>query len=274
MGSEYYQRRMDRRSAMYGVYSEKIRKIGIIREQDSVSIILKMKSNVFKGNIFHSLQLSISFEGKGICGMNGRFDKIGIWRVGICWFMEMRFWIYWFIETVCFGIQLCFVIGFQSVNYGFDVTMEYLPNIRLAKWNSYKRMMGVFSILHHAFKGLCFETTIDFKGGEFYASEEALVSLRYEKFFGFCDFCSSLCHKDEKCPLDPKNIKTSPEKSREMREGNGGWHEVGKHDERSWSYKGVVINGNINQPNRERERVELILGRGRAKWLTIMITNG
>ncbi|KAG2273918.1 hypothetical protein Bca52824_056473 [Brassica carinata] len=116
-----------------------------------------------------------------------------------------------------------------------------------------------------AFKGLCFETTIDFKGGEFYASEEALVSLRYEKFFGFCDFCSSLCHKDEKCPLDPKNIKTSPEKSREMREGNGGWHEVGKHDERSWSYKGVVINGNINQPNRERERVELILGRGRAK---------
>ena len=66
-----------------GVYSEKIRKIGIIGEQDSVSIILKMKSNVFKGNIFHSLQLSISFsfEGKGICGMNGSFDKIGIWRV-------------------------------------------------------------------------------------------------------------------------------------------------------------------------------------------------
>ncbi|CAN7035181.1 unnamed protein product [Brassica oleracea var. botrytis] len=144
MGSGYYQRRMDRRSAMYGVYSEKIRKIGIIGEQDSVSIILKMKSNVFKGNIFHSLQLSISFEGKGICGMNGRFYKIGIWRVGNCWFMEMRFWIYWFIETVYFGIQLCFVIGFQSVNYGFDITMEYLPNIRLAKWNGYKRMMGFF----------------------------------------------------------------------------------------------------------------------------------
>ncbi|KAL0647907.1 hypothetical protein Bca4012_046198 [Brassica carinata] len=87
-----------------------------------------------------------------------------------------------------------------------------------------------------AFKGLCFETTIDFKGGEFYASEEALVSLRYEKFFGFCDFCSSLCHKDEKCPLDPKNIKTSPEKSREMREGNGGWHER-ERESRAYSGK-------------------------------------
>ena len=56
---------------------EKIRKIGILGEQDSVSIILRMKSNVSKGNIFHSLQ-SILFEGKEICGMNGGFDKIGI----------------------------------------------------------------------------------------------------------------------------------------------------------------------------------------------------
>ena len=115
-----------------------------------------------------------------------------------------------------------------------------------------------------AFKELCFETTIDFKGGEFYESEEALVSLRYEKLFGFCQFCSSLCHKDEKCPLDPKNIKKSPEKSREMREGNGGWHDVGKHDERARSYKGVVINGNSNQPNREKES-RAYFGKGKGK---------
>ncbi|RID49632.1 hypothetical protein BRARA_H00420 [Brassica rapa] len=115
-----------------------------------------------------------------------------------------------------------------------------------------------------AFKELCFKTTIDFKGGEFYASEEALVSLRYEKLFGFCEFCSSLCHKTEKCPLDPKNIKTSPEKSREMKDGNGGWHEVGQHDDRARSYKGVVINGNSNQPNRERES-RAYHGKGKGK---------
>lgn len=34
-----------------GVYSEKIRKIGIIGEEDSVSVIIKMKSNVFKESI-------------------------------------------------------------------------------------------------------------------------------------------------------------------------------------------------------------------------------
>lgn len=37
-----------------------------------------------------------------------------------------------------------------------------------------------------AFKELCFETTVDFKGGEFCDGEEAAVSLRYEIFFGFC----------------------------------------------------------------------------------------
>ena len=52
-----------------------------------------------------------------------------------------------------------------------------------------------------AFKELCFETTVDFAGGEFYESEEAPVSLRYEKLFGYCYICFSLCHKDEECPL-------------------------------------------------------------------------
>ncbi|KAH0868207.1 LOW QUALITY PROTEIN: hypothetical protein HID58_075229 [Brassica napus] len=154
MGSGYYQQRRDRRGSLSDqglhVYGKTISsrstmyvdgmESGRFRE-DSVSIILKMKSNVSKGNIFHSLQ-SILFEGKEICGMNGGFDKIGIWRVGICWFMETRFGIFWVIRIVCFGIHLSFVIVIRSVNYGFDITVEYLPNIRLAKWNSYKRIMG------------------------------------------------------------------------------------------------------------------------------------
>ena len=70
-----------------------------------------------------------------------------------------------------------------------------------------------------AFKELCFETTIDFTGGEFYDGEEAPVSLRYEKLFGYCQVCGSLCHKDDVCPLDVKNTKKSPEKKREGRPG-------------------------------------------------------
>lgn len=95
------------------------------------------------------------------------------------------------------------------------------------------------------FKELCFETTVDFKGGEFYDGVEAAVSLRYEKLFGFCKICASLCHKEDLCPLDVKNSKSSPEQRRETREGTGGWSDGAQHDDRARSYKGMVINGNM-----------------------------
>ena len=120
-----------------------------------------------------------------------------------------------------------------------------------------------------AFKELCFETTIDFKGGEFYEEEEVAVSLRYEKLFGYCKGCGSLCHKEEICPLDEKNIdekntKAEPERRRENREGNGGWTDGAKHEERARSYKGVVINGNTGQQNRGRDSKEYY-GKGKGK---------
>ena len=73
-----------------------------------------------------------------------------------------------------------------------------------------------------AFKELCFETNVDFKGGEFYDGKEVAVSLRYEKLFGYCKLCASLCHKDELCPLQLKNSKRSQKRRRETRDGNGG----------------------------------------------------
>ncbi|KAF3567340.1 hypothetical protein DY000_02012811 [Brassica cretica] len=36
-------------------------------------------------------------------------------------------------------------------------------------------------VVVNAFQELCFQTTLDFKGGEFYDGEEAEISLRYEK---------------------------------------------------------------------------------------------
>ncbi|KAG2282233.1 hypothetical protein Bca52824_053453 [Brassica carinata] len=125
-----------------------------------------------------------------------------------------------------------------------------------------------------AFKELCFETTVDFTGGEFYEGEEAPVSLRYEKLFGYCQVCGSLCHKDEVYPLDAKNNKKSPEKKREGRDGNGSWYEGGKHDDRARSYKGVVINGNVNSQNKKREGCDYY-GKGKmveeseSKWMKV-----
>ena len=73
-----------------------------------------------------------------------------------------------------------------------------------------------------AFQQLCFETTVDFKGGEYYEAVEAAISLRYEKLFGYCPICASLCHTEDKCPLAKPAMKTSPDKKKENRDGNGG----------------------------------------------------
>ncbi|WZZ17525.1 hypothetical protein YC2023_110614 [Brassica napus] len=116
------------------------------------------------------------------------------------------------------------------------------------------------------FQQLCLETTVDFKGGEFYDGEEVTITLRYEKLFGFCSICASLCHKDEKCPLAPPAVKQSPEKKREKRDGNSGWFEGGKHEERARSYKGVVINGNAGNQQKERDGREYY-GKGKGKMV-------
>uniref|UniRef100_M4FAK1 DUF4283 domain-containing protein n=1 Tax=Brassica campestris TaxID=3711 RepID=M4FAK1_BRACM len=115
-----------------------------------------------------------------------------------------------------------------------------------------------------AFKELCLETTVDFKGGEFYEEEEVAVSLRYEKLFGYCELCASLCHKDDLCPLNEKKSKSSPERRREIREGNGAWSDGAKHEGGARSYKGVVINGQESQQNRERDTREYY-GKGKGK---------
>lgn len=92
-----------------------------------------------------------------------------------------------------------------------------------------------------------------------------MISLRYEKLFGYCPVCSSLCHKEELCPLKKKNdVKSSPEKMREKREGNGGWYDGGKHDDRARTYKGVVINGNSKQQYKERDG-RAYYGKGKGK---------
>lgn len=53
--------------------------------------------------------------------------------------------------------------------------------------------------------------------------------------------------KMNSAPYTNKN----PEKKHEGREGNGAWYDGGKYDDRARSYKGVVINGNQVQQNKE-----------------------
>ncbi|KAL0695620.1 hypothetical protein Bca4012_062800 [Brassica carinata] len=63
-------------------------------------------------------------------------------------------------------------------------------------------------------KELSFDTTVDFAGGEFHEGDEAFISLKYEKLFGFCETCFSLSHDVDHCPLTSK----IPRKKKEVRE--------------------------------------------------------
>lgn len=110
---------------------------------------------------------------------------------------------------------------------------------------------------------LCFETSVDFCGGEFYGGGEELIALRYEKLFGYCSMCFSLCHDMTKCPLNMESPKGKIE-AREARTERGG--------ERAASYKGVVINGNDGRREQNNEG-RAYQGKGKGKMVEDDETN-
>ncbi|RIA05135.1 hypothetical protein BRARA_K00602 [Brassica rapa] len=158
---------------------------------------------------------------------------------------EIMFWIKVIGVTLEFRTILIFERIGGALRRVVDVDVDVVHN----------RVQAVVD----AFKELCFETTVDFKGGEFYDREEVAVSLRYEKLFGFFY-------------VTKKNLKQSPERRREIRDGNGGWNDGAKHEDLARSYKGVVINGQTGQHNKERDNREYY-GKGKAfdaqdsKWV-------
>ncbi|KAJ4900524.1 hypothetical protein Rs2_14475 [Raphanus sativus] len=119
---------------------------------------------------------------------------------------------------------------------------------------------GRVQVVVDSLKELCFETSMEFKGGEFYDRVELSVSLRYEKLFGFCQECGSLNHKEENCLLRKK----SPERKRDIRDGVGGRHDGEKHEDRARSYRGVVLNGNGSSQYKGRENRDQY-GKGKGK---------
>ncbi|RID75544.1 hypothetical protein BRARA_B02584 [Brassica rapa] len=114
---------------------------------------------------------------------------------------------------------------------------------------------GKMRVVLDGFKELTLETTVEFKGGEFYDEEEVPVSLKYEKLFGFCKLCFSLCHDEDHCPLNPK----SPEKKKDNRE-----ELAGRGEDRARSYRGVVINGEENHQENGKEQ-RSYYGKGKGK---------
>ncbi|CAA7053006.1 unnamed protein product [Microthlaspi erraticum] len=98
--------------------------------------------------------------------------------------------------------------------------------------------VGRVKVCLDGYKPLIFETTVEFHGGE-----ENLVALRYERLFGFCRKCSSLCHDVSQCPV-LRRVREERDNHRRRDE---------KPDGGVMSYKSVVVNrpggeqGNVRQ---------------------------
>ncbi|CAH2051698.1 unnamed protein product [Thlaspi arvense] len=85
---------------------------------------------------------------------------------------------------------------------------------------------GRAQIIIDGFRPIVFETTVEFHSGE-----ETTVILRYERLYGYCRECFSLCHESSRCPtLLPKR-----ERRDEMR------FTEEKPDGGAKSYKGALV---------------------------------
>ncbi|KAL0695678.1 hypothetical protein Bca4012_062858 [Brassica carinata] len=114
---------------------------------------------------------------------------------------------------------------------------------------------GRVKVVVDGYKNLVFETEVNFHGGEHYDGDELQISLRYEKLFGYCRNCFSLCHDNYKCPL-------STEATEKRQEGQ--LESDDKQGNRFASYKGVVKNGTDGEKQPDDNRIAYV-GKGKGK---------
>ncbi|KAL0801513.1 hypothetical protein Bca101_056689 [Brassica carinata] len=125
---------------------------------------------------------------------------------------EIRFW----VRVLGVPLQLWAIPTFENIGGAIGKVIEVDIDY------------GRVKVVVDGFKNLVFETEVEFHGGEHYEADELPISLRYEKVFGYCRACFSLCHDIHKCPLSTE----APEKKLECQEDT----DV-KHGERVASYK-------------------------------------
>ncbi|XP_024006620.1 uncharacterized protein LOC112083121 [Eutrema salsugineum] len=93
---------------------------------------------------------------------------------------------------------------------------------------------GKVQVIIDGLKPLCFETSVEFHGGE-----ETTVYLRYERLFGYCRTCYSLCHEQQKCPS--RQVDTDRNRKEELPEDP-------KNGKGAISYKNAVAHGSFKEP--------------------------
>ncbi|CAE6074831.1 unnamed protein product [Arabidopsis arenosa] len=96
-------------------------------------------------------------------------------------------------STITFWIR---VLG-VPIEYWADQTFREIGE-DLGKVEAVDIVGGRIQVTVDGFKPLCFETEIEFGNGE-----ETVMFFQYERLFGFCELCFSLCHDKSVCALNP-----------------------------------------------------------------------
>ncbi|ESQ28809.1 hypothetical protein EUTSA_v10019737mg [Eutrema salsugineum] len=108
------------------------------------------------------------------------------------------------------------IIG-VPLHFWADVTFESIGKA-LGVVKAVNLDEGKIQVEIDGLKPLVFETAVEFDGGE-----ETIIYLRYERLFGFCRICQSLCHDQSRCPTrmgkDDRNMKE--DSFEEPRNGHG-----------------------------------------------------
>ncbi|ESQ50134.1 hypothetical protein EUTSA_v10002297mg, partial [Eutrema salsugineum] len=119
------------------------------------------------------------------------------------------------------------VIG-VPLHFWADLTFRTIGKA-LGKVEAVNLDEGKIQVIVDGLKPLCFETTVEFHGGE-----ETTIYLRYERLFGYCRECFSLCHDYQRCP------ERATEPSRRLAEQD---HDDSRGDSDAVSFKAAMING-------------------------------
>ncbi|KAF8104744.1 hypothetical protein N665_0169s0027 [Sinapis alba] len=152
---------------------------------------------------------------------------------------EITFW----IRVIGVPLQLWALQTFQSIDDAIGKVSEVDLDFRRVR------------VTIDGFQCLSFETSFDFQGGEYHDGEKEMITLKYEKLFGYCKTCNSLCHDLDKCltTLDSTVKSLMDSKINKAR-----------YEERASSYKGVVIHGDDSSKDYEKSKFDYV-GKGKGK---------
>ncbi|XP_024009428.1 uncharacterized protein LOC112084510 [Eutrema salsugineum] len=129
----------------------------------------------------------------------------------------------WKIEDRVAGADL----GLGKFQFDFDREEDIAEVMKMEPFHFDYWMLSIVVI--DGLQPLCFETIVEFHGGE-----ETTVFLLYEKLFGYCRTCFSLCYDQKVCPNQTEHMEQTVHED---------FHNESRQNSGAVTYKAAVMYG-------------------------------